>query len=427
MITSLTQHRPSPLGAVVALTLASLGCSSDPSPAEPGGSGTEPLYLRQVAVYGPDETLNYVMLSHELDFNVDAARLDAAREFPGYTGVAPIGGAVMAADGTAPFIRKYDVSDDLVWSEVGELNFGLYPMDEGNYMNFYFQSIKDEKSVYFYYGADKTGRAVWSPEEWKILGSHEDTDLPTPAAGWELQNGGNRTGMRDYTGPVVQAFAQWREETNGYTDSSWLAVYDATTHAEKDVLEVPCPGLQQTTRDERGDLYFSTTFNLPIAVLYGAGPAPCVVKVKANGTLDQTFASNDLTAWTGGFYGVNFRYLARGKAVANVLHHDRIAGLDPEGAVDSDIATQIDEDPTLWELHLIDMAEGTSEIVTGFADDHDVGYYTTYQLVDGRVFVTVQLDSETTRSSVYELDLDTATVSQIATAEGDIWEMARVR
>jgi len=319
------------------------------------------------------------------------------------------------------------VSDDLSWSEAGDLNFGAYPMDEYNFMNFYFQSIKDEKAVYFYYGADKTSRAVWSPKDWQIAESREDTNLPAPAAGWTLQNGGNRTGIRDYTGPVVQAFAQWREETSEYSDTSWLAVYDEETHRERDVLEVACPGLQQATKDERGDLYFSTTFNLPTAALYAAGPAPCVVKVKANGALDRSFGENDLTAWTGGFYGVNFRYLSGGKAVANVLHHDRIAGLELAGDVNPDIATRIDEDPTLWELHLIDLEAGTSEIVTGFDADHDVGHYTTYQVVDGRTFVTVQLDTETTRSSVYELELATATVSLVATAEGDIWETARLR
>jgi hypothetical protein len=47
--------------------------------------------------------------------------------------------------------------------------------------------------------------------------------------------------------------------------------------------------------------------------------------------------------------------------------------------------------------------------------------------VDDRTFIVVQLDSETTRSAMYELDLDTASVTLVGETEGDIWTVERVR
>jgi hypothetical protein len=403
-----------------------------------GAPEPDPVYLIQLAIYGADETLNYVLADDELDFDIDTQRLKSAREFAGYTGIAAIGGYVVAADGAAPFINKYEILDDLSWKDAGRLNFSAYPMDENNYMNFYFQSIKDDDNVYFYYGTDKTSRVHWSVKDWKIVKAHQDTNLPTPEAGWLLQNGGNRTAIQGYEEAVVQPFFIANEETGRFTDSSWLAVYDPQTHEEKDVIEVPCPGIQQVTRDEEGNLYFSTTFNLPTLALYGKSPAPCIVKVKPNGTLDDSFAPNDLTEWTGGFYGVNFRYLGKGKAIANVLHHDRLGDVDFSGDVDPEVELKIaggdtdsgyqDADATIWDIHLIDLEQGTSEIVSsGFKPEHDLASYTTYAQVDGRTFITVQLSTETTRSAIYELDLDKASVKPVGEMEGDLWGVMRLR
>jgi hypothetical protein len=407
---------------------AAAGCGNTTTPATNGvGTTNEPVYLIQTAIYAPDETFNYTVLGHTLDFNIDLARLDTARQFPGYTGIEAIGGTVYAADGAAPFIRKYQVNDDLSWKELGKLNFSAYPMDTNNYMNFYFQSIKDDDSVYFYYGADKTSRVRWSMKDWKIVEALQDTKLPTPPAGWVLINTGNRTGIRDYKGAVVQAFTQYNEETDSNSDKSWLAVYDPTTHVEKDVLEVDCPGMQQSTHDEDGNMYFGTTFSFPTKKLYGKGPAPCVIKVKPDGTIDTSFAPNDMTAWTGGFYGVNFRYLGEGKAIANVLHHDRLGGTFT-GDVEKAVVDKISDDPTVWELHLIDLAKGTSQVISdGFKPEHDLGWYTIYAQVDGRTFIIVQLDTEDTRSAVYELDVANAKVTFVANAEGDIWGVQRLR
>jgi hypothetical protein len=386
----------------------------------------EPIYLIQTAIYGPEETLNYVLLRNELDLNITTEDLDTAREFDGYTGVEVIGGYVYAGSGSEPFVYRYSVADDLTWVDEGDLNFGAYPMDEWNYMNFYFQSVKDEDSVYFFYGEDKASRVHWSPSEFTIKEDFPDSALPIPEEGWFLANGGNRTGISNFAGAVVQPFFQ-RDADYNPASQSWLAVYDPDTHEEIDVLESDCPELEQVTQDEDGNMYFSTTYYTSVQALFGQMPAACVVKVKPDGTLDESFAPNDLTEWTGGFYGVNFRYLRDGKAVANVLHDDRLTGVDFDGEITEDVWLAT-EAPDVWELHLIDLEAGTSQIVSeGFEAGHDLGSYTTYMNVDDRTFIVVQLDSETTRSAMYELDLDTASVTLVGETEGDIWTVERVR
>ncbi len=190
--------------------------------------------------------------------------------------------------------------------------------------------------------------------------------------------------------------------------------------------------------DEEGNVYFATTFNAPTRHLYGKAPASCVVRVKPDGTLDEDFGINDLTAWTGGFYGVNFRYLGNGKAVANVLHHDRLGNVNWSGDVDPEIETKISgqwtdagyisEDPSLWEMHQIDLEKGTSKIVKGFDTKHDVSYYSIFFLVDDRVFVSVQYDvDEATNNAIYELDTGAATVEPVGQVVGDLAGVERVR
>lgn len=408
------------------------GLATGPTP--DAGPAADPVYLYQIAVYGPDETLQYDVLRRTVDFNITVDDLKKAREFPGYTGIASIGGHVIAGDSESPFATKYKIGADLSWTQVGEkLNFGDYFMDDTDGLNFYFQSIRG-KDMYFFYGSDRTSRLHWDVEAWKIIAPHEDTKLPLAANGLTLGNMGNRTGVRDFVGPVVWPFTMTNEDGNKFSDKSWLGVYDPTTHVEKGVIEVPCPGIQQSTKDESGNLYFSTTGYDPTAALYGDAPASCVVKVKPDGTLDTTFPANDLKAWTGS-YGVNFRYLAKGKAVANIVHPERLIGVDFNGAYDPDVQCKVwscelkpdAADPKLWDIHVIDIATGTSKIVTGFAPEHDVGWYSIYHELDGRWFVAVQVELETTNNVLYELNLDTATVTRAGQVAGDIFGVSRVR
>ena len=134
---------------------------------------------------------------------------------------------------------------------------------------------------------------------------------------------------------------------------------------------------------------------------------------------------------------MNFRYLGGGKAVANVLHHDRL-GVTFDGEVDPAVQPRIEglwsesgstpQDATVWELHVIDLASGTSKVVTGFRPEHDVGSYSIFQRVDGRVLITFQFDvEEITNNAVYELDLAAATVTHVGSVAGELGSVVRVR
>ncbi|MET0342362.1 MAG: hypothetical protein ABW252_15265 [Polyangiales bacterium] len=392
------------------------------TPSTPSTPAAKSIYEITTAVYRPDGMDVYVNLSNGVDFNkVD---LTKAKQFPAYTGIEVIGGAIFAADGSGPTLTKYEISDALEWKEVGKLDFSAYPLDTDNYLNFYFQAIKDANSVYLFNGKDKTSRVVWNPATLKIVGQFDDTAIPPAANGETINNGGNRTGIRDYVGPVVKAFSKSIGD-DGVAPKSWLAVYDPATYKERAVIEIPCPDLNQGTKDEEGNIYFSSTRNASLDALYKTGPATCVVKVKADGTLDTAFGNKDWKSLTGGHYGLNFRYLAQGKALALVLHEERwtkpfTAPINPEDA------EKLNADPKLWELELVDIAAGTSKPFTGLKPEHDIGSYLITANYDGRTFIVLQLDEEMAKSALYEAKPD-GTLTFAGEVAGEVWSVQKVR
>lgn len=410
-----------------------------------GGAGGEesdgdPIYLFTIGLADIEgASTAYALLRNELDLQISADDLtkEKAYPFPGYTGIAVIGGQVVVGESSRPFAKKFEVTDDFKWKQVGgELNFGDYVNDDTDGLNFYFQAIRGS-DMYLFYGADRSSRKHWNTSEWKLKEEYTDTKLPT-RSGWSLGSTGNRSGMRDWEGPIFQTFNLSNDETYVGADSSWIAVYDEKTHKEKDVIEVPCPGLAQQTKDEQGRVYFATTFNSPVLGLYGEQPFSCVVRLNADGTLDEDFGTNDLSEWTGGFYGVNFRYLQSGKAVANVLHHDRLGEVDWNGEVDSEVVVKIEgewtdsgftpQDPKLWDLEVIDLENGTSKKITGFQKGHDEGSYSIFFQVDGRVFMSFQIDPfGDPRNAMYELDVDTAKLTYVGTIDGELGSISRLR
>jgi hypothetical protein len=288
-------------------------------------------------------------------------------------------------------------------------------------------------------GADRAFRKHWNVRDWTLLDEYETTNLPI-REGWLLGSTGNRTGMRDWKGPIVQTFNMSHETTYAVSDDSWIAVYDEDTHEETNVIEVPCPGLQQQTMDEDGKIYVSTTFKTPLLSLYGDAPASCIVRLNADGTQDEEWGNKNLEELTGGFDGLNFQYLYDGKAVANVLHHDRIENVDWDGPVDDEVLVAVEgtwtdagdyvpEDTSLWELELIDVEAGTSKVITGWNEDHDPGSYMVNFKVEGRVFLAFQIDpfGAQPRNAIYELDLDEATVSLAGYVDGELGGIERLR
>jgi hypothetical protein len=317
----------------------------------------------------------------------------------------------------------YEISDELDWKKVTEINFGAYPLPEGETLNFYFANFKDETTVYHHYGEDKAFRIQWNPKTAKIVKAHTDTHLPAPTETTAISGSGNRTDVRWFKGPVMQPFQQTLLETDEYGPQSFIAVYDETTHAEKSLITVDdCPGLEQTTMDENGDLYFSTTYHFSVPALYGKGLPSCVVKVSADGTRDESF-DTDLTKLTGGHQFINFRYLADGKATAHVLHEERM-GLEWEGEPDLTRWDTIWEDASLWDFVLIDLKTGAVKEVTGFDTEHDLGAYGRILELEGHHFLIYP--SGDGNSVMYELRTD-GTVTRGSDVTGEIWSVYRLR
>lgn len=441
------------MGLLLSAALLAVACGDDESDGEPidgDGDGDEqkpgdgdgddtpeldPVYLLKTTVYPPEGAEEYVLARHDLDFDITVEDLKKATKFAGYTGVKVIDGKVIVADSETPFATKYDIDNALKWKKLGDpLNFSKYFTGDADGLNFYFQTIRGN-DVYLFYGSERTSRAHWNVADWKILGSYEDTDLPV-RAGYALANPGNRTGVRDWKSGMMQSYYYYKDDGTYATDrsTSYLALYDADTHEEKEIIEVPCPAVEQQTIDEEGNVYFTSAYDHSLAKLYGKGPAACVVKVSADGVVDDKFGFNDLTDITGGFYGVNFRYVGKQKAIVNVLHHDRLTDVDwtgePDPAVESRVSggwvdgNFVPADGSLWELHLVDLIAKTSQIVTGFEDGHEPASYIYHQEVDDRIFFAL-LDKKGTETfnAIYELDVANAKVSQVGYAVGEVTAM----
>jgi hypothetical protein len=244
--------------------------------------------------------------------------------------------------------------------------------------------------------------------------------------------------MRDWKKGVVQPFNAYKADESGETDAtSYIALYDPDTHAEKGVVQVPCPNIEQQTMDEEGNLYLGTAYNTSLAKLYGKGPAACVVKMSPDGVIDEAFGYNDLTGLTAGLYGVNFRYIGNQKALVNVLHHERLEGVDwaaePDPAVETKVSggwvdmNYVPADGSLWSLHLVDLVAKTSQIITGFKPGHNPANYSSHTEIDGRIFFTLlDKQGEETYNATYELDVAAGTVAQVGYAVGEV-DMIRLR
>lgn len=390
-----------------------------------GTPATPPVYVWSMAIPNADGDLDsYVGLTNSPDFaSIDRSKL---RMFQPYSGVAAIENHVFIGDANGPFVTKFRITDSLQWEEVAKINFGAYPLPEGEMLNFYFANFKSETTVYHHYGDDKSWRIVWNPREAKIVTSKTDTNLPEPTSTTAVGASGNRTDIKWFKGPVVQPFHQTILATDDYGPESYLAVYDPVTHDEKTVITVPnCPGLEQVTMDEQGNLYVGTTYNIPLKKLANKGPAPCVVRLKSDATLDTSFPANDMSAWTGGHYGINFRYLRDGKATAHIFHEERVTGFDFNNLTPEQVESL--SDGKYWELELIDLVAGTSKVITGWKEGDDVADYGRQISVDGKTYYVHQSSYQSNSTShYYELNTD-GTVTFRGETVGEIWTVTRLR
>jgi hypothetical protein len=399
-----------------------IGCGSDSTETPTTQSGDlpgetpalGPVYAMMTQVYGEDDRSVYVSLSDTLD--VSEVSLDQAREFSGVANFTPFEGRLLISSGDAPLITEFEVTPELGLQEGRTISFDGFPLPDN--ANLYYQFFLDENTAYLPFDGYK--RIVWDPTAFELRGVMENSSIPPVQDGLVLEAGGNRNSVQ-YAGSVLQAFSYHDENFDQYAPNSPIAVYDRISHEETAVIDAPCPGLGLATQDEAGNTYFGSWGYLPTAALYGYGPAPCIVRVTPELTLDQAFTT-DLRDWTDGRYASNFRYIGAGMAMANVLHHEEL-GADFSAAPDVAISDLIAGSGSYWRLWLFDVEQRSGRPVEGI--DLALGAGAQFAVIDGRTFVFLPYD-DYSHTKVYEIDAE-GTATERLDVLGDVFKWVRVR
>lgn len=374
--------------AFVAFASAGCGDSDEPKVHPPA----DQLFALQTFVYQPDDdiTLSYVALTDTLDVK-GVLPLDEARELPGYAFISSVNGKLLVSSGELPVITQYEIGADRSWNELERLSFGQYGLESAGMERHWFLN---ERVAYLTY--EVTGRIVWDPTDMTILDVKEDSNLELEREGLVLDATFNRPPLMP-KGPVLKPFY--------YRDADWLhfgprtpiAVYDPETHAEQDILDVPCPALEVMSQDEEGNTYFSPWTYGPALSLFGLGPAPCIRRVKPDSTLDEEWAP-DLSEWTGGRPVQVLRYVGDGKAVATVLHVDEVQG-DFSNGYDEELSWELDAHYRLWAFDLKAETAHPIEAVGPSGSGFNMA------AIDGRTFLFVPNDTWSV-TTIFELEAD---------------------
>jgi hypothetical protein len=386
---------------------------------EPGDDLAEeplgPVYALHVIAFDPDfNATSYVLLSDTLDLG--GVSLSNAREFPGWATIAAVNGEILVASEGDPRVTRYRVGRDLAWQQGETVSFANLGLTDAGFGR---QWFLDGQSAYA--ELELTQRIVWDPDALVIQGVKEASQLTLKRDdGFELEPGLNRQ-PRIRRGPVLRPF-YYAEKTDWleYSPNSQIAVYDPQTHEESAIIDAPCPGLHVESQDELGNTYFSLWDALPKLALYGQGPAPCVARIKPDNTLDEDWRPN-LREWTGGRHVLVFRYVRDGKALGNVLHAEEL-GATFTGPYDPAVGDELDagEHYRVW---LFDLQAEAAIPVSGM-EATAWGFHASD--IDGRSFVFLPHD-DYGRTTVYEVDVATATAQERFEMTGWVYDWVRVR
>ncbi len=410
-------------GLCLASASGLVACSEDevrvvPPPEEMGNPldgqtpGEEAVYAMISIIRTEDSATSYVQLASSLD---EPFSLSAAREFPGFADIAAVNGQLLIGSGDEPRVTRYQIGADLTWEEGESLSFANQGLDSAGFSTMWFANDQTAYAV----AGQNIRRVAWDPSAFEIRGVYEDTSLPLERDGYDLWFSNNRESSSfRWNGPVLRPYSYYDADDLAGPVSQ-IAAYDPATHLEVAALEAPCADLSVSSQDEQGNTYFSTWFYNPTLALYGDGPAPCVVRIKPDLTLDEAFTT-DFTQLTGGRYVKVFRYIAEGKAIATVLDHESL-DVDFSGEYDEDVDAAIWE-ADHWRLWMFDLEAGTAQPISGV---DTLGSTFMWARFGERTFV-FQRHSDVARTKVYEINLD-GTASERFDTEGWFYDWVRVR
>jgi hypothetical protein len=385
--------RPAPLAHLFAVSVLlatpSAGCGGGDDGDDDAGEGN---FVVGSLVFGPDDTTSYVSVLATLDAQtIDYTK---AREFGGLVDLWVHDGAVFTADAASLTITRFTVEGQRL-VEGPRVNFTQFGItDFGFWRNTFVSSTK----AYFLNGSESF--IVWDPSTMAITGEVALPALEAPA-GHKLFPGYSDRATRIRGGKLYQPLYFTQPDFYQVDAVSRIAVYDVATDALVATLEAPCPGLDFSTVDDAGNLYFSSWVFAAGGAEVLAGPPTCVVKVDAADAVTVAFTPTELTD---GRQGGAFRYLGNGKALLSVLHGDHAAPMEPR-----DVAAVTNG--ANWKFWTYDLAAGTATQLDSFDWNAGGAYSFT---IDGTTYMLVSA-GDYSSTKVYDIANVAAPVERFET------------
>ncbi len=389
------------------------GCGSTDDPVDDGNNNQGTSFSNDFAlattVLGESNTTYVSTFS---DLNAPNIDLESAREYPGYATIGRTGDMFFVASGDTPKITRFTPDPETgELSEDGTLNFSNYVTEAPLYANVF------ANSTTAYLDQEDKGHVIWNPEEMTIEGDSRTSQVDAEVDGLSSFRAFRRGSV--VRGNLVFQPFHWRgPDFYEFADTSKIVVYNADDNSVQNVIEAPCPGLDVGTKDEDGNIYFTTWVNAVSApVLEGEENthSRCAVKINAGETtLNESWTKN-LSQWADGSPVAALRIIDGSTAVAAVLDESRV-----ETGADAD-PSQITYAAN-WKLHRIDLEEGTTEEIPGIG--YIAGGYYAFEL-DGRLFATLP-SSDYSSTTVYELSASGPAEEKFST-QGWVYQMVNLK
>lgn len=298
-------------------------CGDDP---QGGGQGElNPDRATPASVYVVGSTLNgpegwnaYVAVIPQLaPQQIDYAK---ALEIPGRADVWVWDKKVFIAEAQSPTVKRYAVAEDLSLVQEGTvLSFAAQGLPSAQFWNAIW--LTPEKAYMNNIGNREY--IVWNPRTMEIAGRIAHPALEE-RPGFEVRNSSTNRGSVVRDGRLYHSYYWTDKNYEKYTADSRIAVYDIATEQLVSVIEAPCPGLDVATKDDAGNLYFSSWTGLPGLSLVLGQPTSCAVKIPAG---SETIDPNWTVTWpsiTEGRHAAALRYQGGNHALVSVFHHERV-------------------------------------------------------------------------------------------------------
>jgi hypothetical protein len=378
-----------------------------------GSGGSSPtsdepaLYAISSLIFDDTGATAYVAFMDSLD--EQTVDLSSAAEFPGWSSIATMGGALFVGGGEAPEVTRYSVTEGGTLGDGEKLSFAEFGFGT---VSFSHNVFVDKTTAHL--RLEETSRILWDPTELAIRGTvtapevaRERDGLSVSAANFE----GLALRADGVAWPYFWHDADWYE----FHQSSQIGIY-GTDGALDTLLDAPCPALNIATADEAGNLYFTGMVDTIAYQLLEEDSTleRCAVRINAG---EHTIAEGwprRFEELTEGRPSGRFYYLQDGVGILTVFHEER-ATLDPGDAFGSIFADN-------WGLWLVDVEAWRAEPIEGWGFGSSNIFFSR---VEARTFLH-RVNSDFSETKIYEITTDASVTPQI-TVPGYATVLAQVR